>query len=216
MLPKFLLVAGIALAPAIGLAQSTPHLYVGASAQMFSSEPFRSSNTNTLGPALTIGYQLSPRWAIQSGASLFWRKSSYSNDYSSSYYSGYSLYDRTTADFHSNLLIIPLLARYTFTDPSNPLHVDALFGASWLHGTDRSTFTTYYVTTGADSETHNYTSNTICANVGPSIRYTLGAHLDLIANSIVQVDLSNRYEGSNFSDRLSLNTQLGIQYSFGK
>jgi len=137
MLPKLLLVAGIALAPAIGLAQSTPHLYIGASAQMFSSDPFRSYNTNTFGPALTVGYQLSPRWAIQSGASLFWRNRSTSNDYSNSN----APFDRITYDLHSSLLIIPVLARYTFTDPTNPLHVDALFGASWLHATYRNTTT---------------------------------------------------------------------------
>jgi hypothetical protein len=214
MLTKLLLLASTTLGPALCLAQATPRFYIGASAHLLSSSPFRSYNTNTFGPALTVGYQLSPRWAIQSGASLVWRNSTYSTDYSN----GSGGYDRVTFELRSNLLIVPLLARYTFTDPSNPLRLDALFGASWQHVTGRTTFTYAYAAGDVDREMYRVGDNSISASAGPALRYSLGTNLELMASSVVQADLSNDYNiaGRNFSDRLSLNTQLGVQYSFGR
>jgi hypothetical protein len=209
MIAKLLLGASLGLAPVVSLAQSTPHVYAGASALLFSSRPFRSYNQNTLGPALTIGYQLSPRWAIQSGIGWGWSNNSFTNDLRDAF----SIYNRVTFDSHSDQLIIPLLARYTFTEQAGPLHIDALFGANWLHTIGRTEIT-YSGPIRTDVETYKGNGNVLNASVGPSIRYTLGAHLDILANSVVQVALANGYYA--FSDRLSLNTQVGVQYNFGQ
>jgi hypothetical protein len=209
MKAALLLAASLGLAPVIGLAQSTPHVYVGASALMSSSRPFRSYNQNHFGPALTIGYQLSPRWAVQSGFSWIWNNEVLTYDVGDAN----SMYNKATLKGHSDNIIVPLLARYTFTDPASPLHVDALAGGSWQHRTGRST-ATY---TGAGSyltESYSGSYNTFSASLGPSVRYTLGTHLDLVANSVMQVALTNSY--GSLSDRLSLNTQIGIQYHFGQ
>jgi hypothetical protein len=209
MKASLLLAASLGLAPAISLAQATPHVYIGAAAFLSNSGPFRSYSENDLGPALTVGYQLSPRWAIQSGVSWAWHNSSFFSDYRNSN----SPYERVTYDLHTDKFVIPLLARYTFTDPASPLHVDALLGASWLYTTGRTAIT-YSQATSSYTDTFKGNSTSFSASIGPSVRYTLGAHVDLVATSIMQVALTNRY--GSFTDRLSLNTQVGVQYSLGQ
>ncbi len=209
MKAKLLLAASLGLSPAISLAQSTPHLYVGASALLASSSPFRTYNQNHFGPALTVGYQLSPRWAIQSGVSWIWQSNSFSNNYNTPSYPT----DIIGFDSRLNQFFVPVLARYTFTDPASPLHVDALLGASWLHTNGRTSLT-YAGVTSPYTETYKGNDNDVLPSVGPSVRYTVGTQLDVVATSLLQVNLANGY--GNFANRLSLNTQLGVQYTFGQ
>lgn len=209
MKAKLLLAASLGLSPTISLAQSTPHVYVGAAALLASSNPFRTYNENRFGPALTVGYQLSSRWAIQSGIGWTRQSRSVSNNYNTPTYPD----DIIGFDTRINRFFVPVLARYTFTDPASPLHVDALFGATWLHTTGRTSLT-YAGASSPYTETSKGSFNDFLPSVGPSIRYTLGSHLDVVATSVLQVNLSNGY--ANFANRLSLNTQLGVQYSFGQ
>jgi hypothetical protein len=208
MVSKLLLAAGTMLAPALCLAQAAPGLYIGTSASMVSYRPFRSYNTNTYSPAVTVGYQLSPRWAIQSGASLSWANDKpTTSDFPSS-----SIYERIEYDLHSKRLTVPLLARYTFTYPAKPLHIDALFGGSWIHSSGHDITTFHYRTLPSDVFDSRYSYNDVNIGIGPSVRYTLGAHLDLTASSLLQTTITH---GSAF-EYYYLTTQLGIQYAFGR
>jgi hypothetical protein len=175
---------------------------------MLSSNPFRSYNSNTYSPAITVGYQLSPRWAIQSGASLSWRK----EQTTSFDFFGSSIFDNIAYDNRYKRLTVPLLARYTFTDPAKPLHIDALFGGSWIRSSGHSIYTYTYKTGTSDVYDNLYSDNTVSIGIGPSVRYTLGAHVDLTASSLLQTDITNGWA----FDYYYLTTQLGIQYAFGR
>jgi hypothetical protein len=208
MLSKLLLGAGLILSPAIGLAQAAPSLYIGASASMLSTNPFRGYNSNVFGPAVTVGYQLSPRWAIQSGASMNWQNyQSTSLDYT-----GASIFNQISYDTHYTQLVIPLLARYTFTAPASPLHLDALFGGNLIHTTRRSSTAYFYKAGNTDVYDNRYSDNTFNLGIGPSVRYTLVPHLDVTATSLLQTTIRK----SEFFDYFYLTTQLGIQYTFGQ
>lgn len=219
MLAKTILAVSIALAPAISLAQSTKPLYVGAAATLSTYDPFRSYKSNLFGPALTVGYQLSPRWAIQTGAN--WNRRT--TDTYTGYPASSGSLDRITYDYSYTRLAIPLLARFTFTDPASPLRIDALFGPSWLHATNKSTVTYFYNgTAGSDTNTSRSSANDVSVGLGPSLRYAIGAHLELAASSLLQAEFGDSFNTVDlfvkrrFSDRLFFTTQLGVQYSFGQ
>jgi hypothetical protein len=214
MFAKTLLGASIVLLPAVSLAQSTPPLYVGASFNISTYNPFHSYSSNLYGPAVTVGYQLSPRWAIQTGASWNRRSDNTSNFYPASV----SIFEEVKYDLRYTRITVPLLARFTLTDPTKPLQVDALFGPSWIHATGRTTTTFVYSAGGSDLETHTYSDNSFSAGLGPSIRYAVGANLELTANSVLQAEFTDGFNIVNrrFSDRLFLTTQLGVQYQFGR
>lgn len=208
MLPKLLLGAGLILSPAIGLAQAVPSLYVGASASMLSTNPFRGYNSNVFGPAVTVGYQISSRWAIQSGASMNWQN----YQYTSPDYTGASIFNQISYDTHYTQLVIPVLARYTFTAPTSPLHIDALFGGNLLHTTTRSSTAYSYKAGNTDVYNSRYSDNSFNLGIGPSVRYTLIPHLDLTASSLLQTPIRKHV----FFDYTYLTTQVGIQYIFGR
>jgi len=214
MFAKTLVGASIALMPAVSLAQSTPPLYVGASFNVSTFNPFRSYSSNFYGPAVTVGYQLSPRWAIQTGAS--WERRSYKT--SNFDPAGVTIFEEVKYDLRYTRLTVPLLARFTLTDPSKPLQVDALFGPSWINTTNRSMTTFVLRAGGSDSGTSTYSDNSFSAGLGPSIRYAVSPHLQLTANSMIQAQFGDDVNRINrpFSDRLLLTTQVGVQYRFGR
>jgi hypothetical protein len=218
MFVKTLLVASIALAPAVSLAQSTPPLYIGASFNVSTFSPFRSYSSNLYGPALTVGYQLSPRWAIQSGASWGQRSDRPSNIGRPDILTTPTIFKEVNFDLRYTRLTIPVLARFTLTDPTKPLQVDALFGPSWIHATSRNTTTFVLRAGGSNSDTSTYSDNNFSAGLGPSIRYTVSPHLQVTANSMVQAEFGDGFDIVNrrFSDRMFLTTQLGVQYRFGR
>jgi hypothetical protein len=208
MLSKLLLGAGLLLSPAVCLAQAAPSLYVGASASMLSTNPFRGYNSNIFGPAVTVGYQFSPRWAIQSGASMNWQNyQSTSHDYT-----GASIFNQISYDTHYTQLVIPVLARYTFTAPASPLHIDALFGGNLVHTTRRTSTAYSYKAGNTDVYNGRSSDNTVNLGIGPSVRYTLASHLDVTASSLLQTDLRQNIA----FDYFYLTTQLGLQYTFGQ
>jgi hypothetical protein len=214
MFLKTLLGASIVLLPAVSLAQSTAPLYVGASFNVLTYNPFRSYSSNLYGPAVTVGYQLSPRWAIQTGAS--WnRRSDQTSNFDPN---GTTIFEEVKFDLRYTRLTVPLLARFTLTDPTKPLQVDALFGPSWIHSTSRSTATFVLRAGGSDSGTSTYSDNSLSAGLGPSLRYAVSPHLQLTANSVLQAEFGRDFQGGNrrFDDRLFLTTQVGVQYRFGR
>lgn len=214
MFLKTFLGASIVLLPVVSLAQSTPPLYVGASFNVLTYNPFRSYSSNLYGPAITIGYQLSPRWAIQTGAS--WNRRS---DQTSTFDpNGTTIFEEVKFDSRYTRLTVPLLARFTLTDPTKLLQVDALFGPSWIHSTSRNTATFVLRAGGSDSGTSTYSDNILSAGLGPSLRYAVSPHLQLTANSVLQAEFGTALKGGNrrFDDRLFLTTQIGVQYRFGR
>jgi hypothetical protein len=214
MFVKTLLGASLALLPAVSLAQSTPPLYVGASFNVSTYNPFRSYSSNLYGPAITVGYQVSPRWAIQTGAT--WnRRSDKTSNFDPA---GVTMFEEVKFDLRYTRLTVPLWARFTLTDPSKPLQVDALFGPSWIHSTSRNTTTFVHRAGGSDSNTSTYSTNSFSAGLGPSLRYAVGTNLEITANSVLQAEFGDGFNFVNhrFSDRLFLTTQLGVQYRFGR
>jgi len=200
----------LALAPAASFAQSVPRLYLGASAALISNAPFESYASSRVGPALTIGLQLDPHWAIETGVQATWRNrtDAYSGVDAPPQFSDYAYTLRTTT------LLVPLLARYTFTAPSSRLHVDVLGGGYWQHAFLRSTEDVTVAANG-QSYTNNYTNsyNDFGVSLGPQLRYALGTNLEAKLNLPVNLRI-NDY--GDFGNRLLLNPQLGLQYTFGQ
>ena len=217
MFAKTILSVSIVLLPAVSLAQSTP-LYVGASFDISTFSPFRSYSANLYGPALTIGYQLSPRWAIQTGASWGQRNDRLPNVSRPDILVTPTIYKEVNFDLRYTRLTIPVLARFTLTDPTKPLQVDALFGPSWIHATSRNTTTFVLKAGGSDSQTSTVSDNNFSAGLGPSIRYAVSSHLQVTANSVLQAEFGDGFDLVNrrFSDHLFLTTQVGVQYRFGQ
>ena len=217
MFAKTSLCASIILLPAVSLAQSTP-LYVGASFNVSSFSPFRSYSSSLYGPALTVGYQLSPRWAIQSGIS--WGQRSEIPDIIArpDILTAPSIFKEVNFDLRYTKLTIPVLARFTLTDPTKPLQVDALFGPSWIYTINRNTTTFVLNAGGSDSQTSTSSENSFSAGLGPSIRYAVSPHLQVTANSMVQAQFADGINRGNNSsnDGLFLTTQLGVQYNFSR
>lgn len=211
-LPGILTVA-CACIPALGFAQATPQLYVGAGASLLNFGPSRPYAYTAIGPAVTVGVQLSSRWAIQTGASLGWRtvNNSINRDSAAVTLGAYALNDRVAQ------LIVPLLVRFTLTDPSTRLHVDLLAGGSWRHtGLNRSV---RYTDVAQASRNYDmgYTSASNAANVvaGLALRYSASPRVAITASALLNADFTTKYYQATFADRLLLNGQLGVQYTFG-
>lgn len=205
---------GCACIPTLGFAQSTPHLYLGAGASLLNVRPFQSYSFNAIGPAFTVGVQLSPRWAIQTGATLGWhtRNNSINRDSAASTLGAYAFNDRLS------LLVVPLLVRWTLTDPAARLHIDLMAGASWQHtGTNRTTRYTDATNPSRNLEGgYKLASNTANVVVGPALRYDVGTHVALTANALLSAQtLGIKYYNGTFADRLFLTGQVGVQYTFG-
>jgi hypothetical protein len=152
------------------------------------------------GPAATLGVQLTPLWAIQSSVQFFWEKGSL----------------RTTdASIEENrkTFIIPLLARYTFTDAASPLQVDVLGGGSWLHLSYRAEYTYLSNSGQVIGESRRRATNGAALTLGPQVRYKLGSNFEAKLSLPINIEIDGR---GSFSDRLFLTPQLGAQYVFGK
>lgn len=200
--------------PLLGMAQTaTPHFYVGVGANLLTDVPFNTSGVPTLlGPSLTAGVQLAPRLAVQVSGAYHWQQKSYM---SPSYYygSGGSTIGGGTDTYSYKYLTVPLLLRYTLTEPAARLHIDGLAGLTVLYGhfnyTSTDPVSSYYYP-------NDYSSSSTKANatLGPAIRYTLSPSVELTANGLVSAVLGDTYY--RFSDRLFLNALVGVQYTFGQ
>jgi hypothetical protein len=188
--------------PLSSFAQSVPHFYVGAGASVLSIRPFSEGKPDRLfGPALTAGLVLSPRLAVQLGASYHGRTEAIS------YYS--SGPGPSTDSYHYYHLVMPALLRYTFTSPNSPWHLDGLAGATIVHAASKYTRNdslNYIAFKGSDTRAN--------LTVGPALRYAFLPNVEFTANALLSVAVGDTYY--RFSDRLFLNVLVGAQYSFGK
>lgn len=197
----------LALWPFAAFAQQAPHLYVGAGAGLVRFAPFESSAATQLGPTATVGVQLGSRWAVETGAQLSWRQGA--NDYRAidpSYVA--------TSTAHYTTLVIPLLARHTFTAPEARLRVDGLGGVGWVHSDTRVQYT-LAMTSQAGVDDSHYSGNSATVVLGPQVRYALGPALEVKLNAPLNLAVLGKGEGS-FRERLFLSPQLGVQYRFAR
>jgi hypothetical protein len=149
--------------------------------------------------------QFTPRLAGQVGLSYHWKKETYDLRFQSG---------NTTATIRSKYFIIPVLLRYTVTEPAQRFHFDILGGATLFHGTGS---TSYSSSTGVIDPVFrdNSGSNTnFCLTLGPAVRTAISSQLELTASSAVSAVVGDNYY--RFSDRLFLNTSIGVNYTFGQ
>lgn len=216
MYQKVLYLATLVGLPLLSTAQTTasaPRFYVGAGANLLTDVPFNTTGAPTLlGPSLTAGLQLAPRLALQVSAAYHWQQKSYT---SSVYNYGTGTVGGGTSTYYYKYLTVPVLLRYTLTEPAARFHVDAMGGITVLYGhfnftsTDPASSSTYYYP-------NNYSSSSTRANatLGPAIRYTLSPSIELTANGLVSAIVGDTYY--RFSDRLFLNALVGVHYTFGQ
>jgi hypothetical protein len=218
MFLRTLLATGLLVAagPLAGFAQTTattPRFYAGAGVSLLTDAPFIDSGASTiLGPSLTGGVRLSPRWAVQVGGALAWRNQTES-PYSPP---GVPASIEGKLDTHIATLTVPLLARYTFAPAPKRLHVEALGGLTVLRAASTYTYTaTPPAATGRPPYQEVRRSNTITGNLslGPGVRYTLTPHVEFTAHALVNAVLG--YSLARFTDRAFLNAQVSAHYTFG-
>jgi hypothetical protein len=175
-----------------------------------SDRPFRNYAATQVGPALTAGWQFSPRWALQLRGAYTWQNEHGSYD---TYYGG-----GTPGTFQyesrNKLFTFPLLLRATLTDPARPLRVDALFGPTWLHGTARYASSLTYQGQPVQNRSDSYSANSFSLALGPALRYPLTPRLELTLEALVNIGL--RDNGATLRDRLFSNVLAGVQYNFGE
>jgi hypothetical protein len=203
---------GLPLASFAQTATTSPQFYVGVGANLLTDVPGNSAAVpKLLGPSLTAGLQLAPRLAVQVSAAYHWDSQSTT---SSSYYygSGGGTVGGYTSYAYYKYLTVPVLLRYTLTEPVGRFHVDGLAGVtvlrSYFNFISNDPLSSYYY------YPNNYSSSRTKANatLGPALRYTLSPNLDVTANGLVSAVLGGTY--THFSDRLFLNVLVGAHYIF--
>lgn len=202
---RLLLVTGLlcTLLPLTSAAQTSPgssRFYVGVGADLLSNVPFKDRGTvpRSLGPALTVGRQFTPRLALQTGLS-YHRKQEQQDLFIS---------PGVVATVSRRYFLVPALLRYTLTPPASPVHFDVLGGASLVHVTGR---TTYAGSSPLYTESRVSTTRATLT-LGPVARAAISSNLELTVASVASMAVGQAY--SNFSDRLFLNTSLGLNYTF--
>jgi hypothetical protein len=167
-----------------------------------------------------LGLRFRPRLAVE--ASLQYAQHAETN----SYISEPTFYDNTTqqqvhaqvtTSTHETLLAIPILLRATLTKSTTQrAHFDVLAGLTVARLGVKSDFVArnnaQVVIYGFNSDSPS-TEVYLC--VGPSFRYSIGSHLDLVADVLLQRSLTHFYPYSfnasghgSLSLRYSLNTTL--------
>jgi hypothetical protein len=220
MLLKTLLTAGLlgSLFPFAGFAQTTPtatRFYVGLGGNQLSNIPFNTDGIvpRIIGPALTVGMQLTPRLAVQTGLSYHWKTDS-SAAYQVISNPGSPGASTITITQRSSYFIVPVVLRYTASALTARAHFDVVGGATVVHARGR---VTYEGNGGpADPALRERTSSNTRLNVtlGPAVRAALSSHLELTAAGLVSAVVTEDYY--RFSDRLFLNASLGLNYTFGQ
>jgi hypothetical protein len=203
MLAPILLITGLlgTLLPLASPAQpapASPRFYVGVGANLLSNVPFNDHALVPLvprifGTSLTAGWHFTPRWALQVGFSYHGKSTP--NPANPNPASGPTL--------DANYFLVPALLRYTVTAPATLVQFDVLAGATLVHLKDWRTY----------SAPSSHTDNRFNLTVGPAVRVALSSHLEVTAAGLVSMIVRKDYY--NFSDRLFLNTSLGLNYKFG-
>jgi hypothetical protein len=174
-------------------APTAPRFYVGVGANLLSNVPFNDRKLvpvvpRLFGPSLTAGVHFTPRWALQVG---------------------FSYHGKNTPDpaggptLEAKYFVVPALLRYTVTAPATPVQVDMLAGATLVHLKDWNTY----------SAPSSYSATRVNLTVGPAVRVALSSHMEVTAAGLISMIVGKNYY--TFSDRLFLNTSLGLNYKFG-
>ena len=213
---NLLLAAGLLALPRLGAAQTAapPRFYVGAGVSMLTAWPFhKSSDYHPVGPSLTAGLQLSPRLALQVGASVGWNRYQFNSSYGPASSSSGSFF--YSSEGKSTSYAVPVLLRYTLTSGASPLHFDVLGGGTLLHA--RGHQHDVIVNDGQTTfdRAYNYTNTNANLTLGPAVRYALTPALELSATPLVNFVLNPGYS-ADFGDRLTSNFLLGVNYKFGQ
>lgn len=203
MISHLLLTTGLlgTLLPFSSAAQTAPassRFYLGVGANLLSNLPFKDRGIvpSSFGPSLTVGLPFTPRWALQVGFSYHGKRETITNPNSA-----------VEATVRTQYFLVPALLRYTVTEPATPVQFDLLGGATLVYAKGRTTFSppAYQESTLSDTR-FNLT-------LGPAVRAAISNHLEFTASSLVSMVIGENYY--NFSDRLFLNTSLGLNYKFG-
>jgi hypothetical protein len=212
MLLRTLLSASLlgGILPLASQAQITPdasRFYVGVRANMLSNVPFKDRGLvpQLVGPALTAGMQFTPRLAGQVGLSYHWGKETRDLLYR---------FGNITVTSRSKYFSIPVLLRYTVTEPAQRFHFDILGGATLLHTTGSTSYTNSTGVLDPGFRDNSGSNTNFCLTLGPAVRAAISSHLELTASSAVSAVVGDNYY--KFSDRLFLNTSLGVNYTFGQ
>jgi hypothetical protein len=198
MLAPLLLITGLLgtllpLASPAQTAPAAPRFYVGVGANLLSNVPFNDRRIvpvvpRLFGPSLTAGWHFTPRWALQVGFS---------------YHSKNTPNPAGGSTLEAKYFVVPALLRYTVTAPATPVQVDVLAGATLVHLKDWETY----------SAPSSYTATRVNLTVGPAVRVALSSHWEVTAAGLVSMIVGQNYYA--FSNRLFLNTSLGLNYKFG-
>lgn len=211
LLATGLLVATASLASSAQTTDATPRFYVGAGLSLLSDAPFVDGNSSTiLGPALTAGVRLSPRWAVQVGGALAWR------NVTEIVPPNQTIPIAGALDRHTATLIVPVLGRFTFAPAPKRFHVEALGGLTVLRAVTTNTYTAVPpAATGQPAYQEVRLQKQISGNIslGPGVRYTVSPHMEFAAHALVNAVIG--YSLAHFTDRAFLNVQVGAHYTFG-
>jgi hypothetical protein len=229
--PRLVLCSLLLGAPLLSHAQSPepapyPHYYVGLAAyssyyQKLGGDGYRSTRIPL---QLTAGYQWRPRLAVQAGIAYSGASQSYSSVGRTYPNSGYPMpgvqgnYYDYNGRFTGRSASISLLARYTLTrKPAHRMQFDLLGGFTWEHssyrdyGSRADSVQSSLVMSAYDDRSK---ANRLLLNLGPSVRYRFGQHLELFYDLLFNKRLaSNQYyeiEG------ITSSSALGLRYRFGK
>ncbi|SNS07423.1 outer membrane beta-barrel protein [Hymenobacter mucosus] len=193
-------------------AATSPRFYLGVGASALSYAPASSYNRlRHPGPSLSVGIQLTPQWALQAGAALNWRNDSDSQSYQPSPSEGLTVYQY---NIRSTTLIVPLLARYTFTDPAGPFRGDLLGGVTLLHTAAHFTSSSTPAGQVPFLADERYTVTRGSFTLGLGARYELLPRVEVTADGLANVAVTDSFY--EFSDRFFLNFGVGIRYYLGQ
>jgi hypothetical protein len=206
--------AALLSTPLFSLAQTTepeiPRYYIGVSAfTNFSQRLSRELDKSTVPPLqLTLGYQLTPRWAVQVGAAYSTSPGSYSvhpMDANGNLIAGYY-----SNKYRNTSLALTALGRYTLTrDLNKRFQLDGIGGFSLDYETYTGRGYYYDVNQGA-SVAFDRSSKTYhkALSLGPSFRYRLFSDLEAFGEGTVNMDLR--------SPRVvTTSGAVGLRYRFG-
>ncbi|TGE08200.1 outer membrane beta-barrel protein [Hymenobacter fodinae] len=202
-------------APLVGLAQTTkpapPRFYVGLSAYTSAYQrASRQFGKNQLLPLqATVGYQLTPRWAVQTGLAYNVGKGVFSG---TSYDFDGSVRGDYRAAFRTSTLSLSALGRYTLTrTPIHRFQVDLLGGVTMEHRTSRSSGFSPDNTQPGGISTYNtsWRGTSYLLTFGPSLRYRVSPKVDLVGEGTMNVNMETLRD-------LTTSGALGVRYRFGR
>ena len=175
-----------------------------------------AGRTNARRPQLTVGYQLTPRLALQAGFAPLRETFTYGGIGTNN--AGQPLIERGQSATRS--LALPVLARYTFAvRPWKNLQLDMLGGTVlfWSRGKSEFTRTENGVVTTQSVVTTQVNNAFLAA--GPSARYEAGRHLAGFVDWMFYKNVRSTaaYPGSNLGNKTGItnSVNLGIRYQFG-